>query len=167
MDAVRAHQRRDGGPRAVGEGEMHARRVLRDPGGPLAEADALGGQRLLQRAQQVGAVQGELRGAVFRLRLAGHGQDRGFRARVPVAADAVRGAGAMLAQGRADAEPVQGAHGVGRQVDVGADAGEPARLLEDQDLAPGAVQRDGGSEAADAAADDADGGTGHVRSCPG
>ena len=56
----------------------------------------------------------------------------------------------------AEAEPAQDTHRVGPHVDAAADLRQLRRLLVDVDLEPGSMQRQGGSEAADAAADDRD-----------
>jgi len=103
----------------------------------------------------------KLRRAVLFFGGAGHGQAGGFFASVAVTADAEGGPGCGFAQGFADAQAIQRAHGVGGKVDVGADAGELLRLFEDDDALAELEQCNGGGKTADATAADADEGFGH------
>ena len=66
-----------------------------------------------------------------------------------------------LAQRRTDAEPVEHFHRVGADIDRGANAAKPRRLLVDLDRVPSAPERDRGCQAADASPDDGDGALGH------
>ena len=77
-------------------------------------------------------MDGQLRRAVFLFRRFGHFEPRGLLAGIPGPADAVGRPRRRLAQRRADAEAVERAHRVRRQIDVGADAiviRSPARKL--------------------------------------
>src|SRR4029079_6698595 len=64
--------------------------------------------------------------------------------------------GAPFLRGRAEADPLQMAHAVRREIDAGADLAELRRLLVDRDVEAVRDQRVGGEQAADAAADDGD-----------
>ena len=56
MDSVRADQRVELGPRAVGERRLDAIAVVGECGQPVSEVDPLGGERVLQRGEEVGAM---------------------------------------------------------------------------------------------------------------
>ncbi len=158
VDAVRANECvQPGHFAAIGEGDVHALPRLRDLAGALAQLHLVQRKGIGQGRQQVRAVDGELGRAVFALGLVTHGQARGFLARVPVAADAVRGPCGAGAHGGGDvgAQAIEGAHGIGREVDVRAHAQELPALLEHQYFMPCLVQRIGCRQSANACSDDA------------
>lgn len=158
MDAVGPDRDIDLLAAAILELQRHPLRVVLQALEPAAELDQLGRQRVGQRGQHVGPVDRHLRRAVLLLGDIAHAQARGLQPGVPVAADPEGRLRAVPAHRRAHAvaQAVECAHRVRRQVDVRADAGEPAGLLVDADTVAGAAQRDGRSQTADAAADDAD-----------
>jgi hypothetical protein len=75
---------------------------------------------------------------------------------------AVRGQTDAVEVGRRDAEIVKLAHGVGLHVDADAERAHLAHRLEDDAGHADLVQRQGGGEAADAAAGDENGSIGHA-----
>ena len=117
--------------------------------GTFAELHVFSGEHIGQCRQQIGAVDGQLRRAVFLFGGIGHFQARGFFAAVPHTADTVGGAGSRDAHCRADTEAVEGTHGIGGQVDIGTDAQKGFGLLEYGDVVTGALQGNGGGQAAD------------------
>jgi hypothetical protein len=133
---------------------MDAIALFADLLGALGKAHLLQREYFGQRCQQVGAVDGQLRCAVFLLGGVAHGQARGFLAAVPGAADAVGGTGSGTAHGLADAQAVQGPHRVGSEVDIRAHAQELLGLFIHHHLVASALQGDGGGQATDAGAQD-------------
>lgn len=109
-------------------------------------------QGAFEGVEKIGAVNGELRGAIALFRRRAHRQPRGLLARIPCAADAELRAGRRPAKGLADAEAVERVDGIGREIDVGADAAEGARPLGDGHLMPLLLQGDRGSHSSDTAA---------------
>ena len=94
---------------------------------PVQRADephAFRRQRLLEHGMQVGAVRAEIAGPVLRAEHALHLRRRHDGAALPVAHDmAVRLEGDRL-ESLVEAEPDQHAHGVGAELDAGADLAE-------------------------------------------
>jgi hypothetical protein len=101
-------------------------------------------------------VDRQLRRAIFALGLVAHLQQRSHFSVIPGAADAMRRPRRGRAHGVADAQAVERANRVGREVDVGADAQELAALFENNHVVAFAMQRDGRRQSADAAANNSD-----------
>ncbi|MNN22515.1 hypothetical protein D3C81_1358740 [compost metagenome] len=156
VDAVGADQHVDTLFRAVGKAQRGAGGVRDDCHRLVIQAHVRCGHRGLQRGHQVGPVHGELRGTVAALGVLLHRQARGFFTGIPDTADAVGGTRGGLAQRVADAQAVQRAHRVGREVDVRADAGKALRLFVNHRVQAELAQRDGRGQSADAGAVDAD-----------
>ncbi|MDT4855969.1 hypothetical protein FQZ97_903430 [compost metagenome] len=161
MDAIGAHHHVERGFAAVLEPQRHACIVLRERLQPLFELDVFEREVLGQRVDDVGAVDGDLRRAVLFFGDVAHAQARGLLARVPVAADAKGRARTAFANCRARAQAVDGAHHVGREVDVRAHAREALGLLEHRDVMALLTQSDGGGQSAHAAAGNTDLQTAH------
>ncbi|MNS47654.1 hypothetical protein D3C72_801920 [compost metagenome] len=158
VDAVGADQHVHILSIAIGEAQRGAAPAVlrRDVGGLVCQPHAGARHGGFQRGHQVAPVHGQLRRAVALLGFVRHGQAGGFRAGVPGAADAVRGAGCRFAQRGADAQAVQCPHRVRREIDVRTNAREPRRLLVHHNIHAELAQGDGGGQSANAGTVDAD-----------
>ncbi|MNV65110.1 hypothetical protein D3C71_1577860 [compost metagenome] len=94
-------------------------------------------------------MNGQLRCAVFLLGGIGHLQARGFLAAVPHTADPMRRTRRRDSNCGANAQAVQGAYGIGCQVDICTDPQEGFRLFEYGDVMARAAQGNGGGQASD------------------
>lgn len=149
VNAVGADQQVGNVAAAILEMQLDALFGLFHPLGAFAKLYVFSGKHIGQRGQQIGAVDGQLRCAIFFFGGIGHFQARGFFAAVPQATDAVGRAGCGNPHRRADPQTVKGAHGVGRQVDVGPHAHKGPGLLEYGDVVACTLQGNSGGEAAD------------------
>ena len=119
------------------------------PFGTFGELHVAQWEHLGQGREQVGAVDGQLRRAVFLFGGVGHLQARSLLAGVPHAADAMSRPGRRDTHGGANAQAIQRTDCVGGEVDIGTDAQKRLGLFEHGDLVTGAMQGDGGGQAAD------------------
>ncbi|MNF82947.1 hypothetical protein D3C84_652590 [compost metagenome] len=163
MDAVSADQQ-------IGEVAAAILEVQFDTVGGLQHAlGALGKLHLFLRedigqcGQQVGAVDGQLRRAVFLFGGIGHFQARGFHAAVPHPADPVSGTSSGNTHCWTDTQAIQGMHGVRCQVDVGSDPQKGFGLFENGDVMADTVQGNGGGQSTDPGAGNGDIQRRHVR----
>ena len=156
VDAVGAHDDVEVGGGPVGEARLDALPALAQIGQPVTEVQALGGQRIRQRPQQVGAVHLVVREAELRLQRLRQrrAQERAAVVPAPLMPGQRTHAGARQRVG--ETEPVQDARGVRADLDAGADLAQRRRLLVDVHVQARAQQRERRREAADASADDAD-----------
>ena len=145
MDAIRPDHQIEGFGFVARELNRGTILILDYPGRRVPHSETGSGQFRLERLQQVGTVNGQLRRAVFALCRRAHLDARGFLARVPGSADPVGGLGRRGAQRRTQIQPVQRMNGVGGQVDIRPDAGEPLGLFENAHVMAHAAQRDGGT----------------------
>lgn len=133
--------------------------VVADGGHLAARPQALRGQCLGERPQQLGAVHDEQRmaEAAHEFRVVRTGQPA-----APAVAYTARGLdGADRPHGVGQTERVERAQGVRPEGDPGADLGELGRPFQHFDAPAPPVQGDGGREAADPAADDGGGALRH------
>ena len=122
----------------------------------MAEMDPVGGQGVGQGSQQVGPVDlvlGEAEGS-----LKPSGQRRAQQGAAGVKAPLVPGRRRHPGPGQlvGQPKPMQHPYGVGADLQAGADLAQHRCLLIHLDIKAGLQQRQGGAQAADAAADDAD-----------
>jgi hypothetical protein len=154
MNAIRSHDpvERLGLTRCQNDG--YVIRAMADARDLGPQIEYVSRDLLFKSGQQVGPVNGELRGAIAALGSVRHLQRRRDLAGIPGAADAMRGPRRCASERFAYAELVEGVDGIGRQIDVCADPSETRRLLEDAGLMAGTAQRQRRYESADASTDD-------------
>jgi hypothetical protein len=164
VDAVGAHYHLGLDAGAVSEGCLDVVAVVDQVGELVTEMDPVAGQRPGQGGEQVGPVDlvlGEPEGGLQRSGQRGAQQGAAV---VPAPLMPGRRLHASPGQLLGQPEPMQHPGGVGAEVDAGTDLAQHRRLLVHLDVNARLQQRQGGAEAADAAADD-----GHrdpVRGCP-
>ena len=153
MNAVGADQDVGGDPRPVVEPCLGAVVRVAKADEPVAEMHTVGREARSDDVEQVGAMQGHMRGAV---ELLAERVERGALQGAAVLPAPLVGAGRthpLTVEPGPEPEPAQDAGRVRRHVDAAADLGQLGRLLVDVDLEPGLAQCHGGGQAADAAAD--------------
>ena len=156
VDAVGAHQQLELDVGAVAEPGLDVVAAVGQIGELVAEMDPVGGQRVGQGGEQVGTVDlvlGVAEGGLQRCRQR-RAQQGAAVVKAPLMPGQRRhpGLGQLLGQ----PEAVQHPCGVGADLQAGAYLAQHRGLLVDLDLEAGLQQRQGGAEAPDAAADDAD-----------
>jgi len=122
----------------------------------MGEMDPLGQKVRGDNRDQVGAVDGQVRGAVKLLAPRIEREPLQSAAVLPAALVGEARMDPLAIQPLGKTQPVQDADRVRRHIDAAADLVQLRRLLVDVDLKPGAKQRHRGAEAVDASTDNRD-----------
>ena len=130
------------GRAAVGETKAHTIAEVIHAGAARVEPDALRRQRVLQHRVQIGTVRAEIAGAVLRAEHAAHLRRRHDAAGLPVAHDVALRLECHRLEGTIEAERDEHAHGVGAELNAGADLAQRVRLLVDRDVEAMLAKRD-------------------------
>ena len=152
VNAVGPDQDVSGDPRPVVEPCLGALAGVAEADQAMAEMHALGWEGRADDVEQVGTMQGHMRGAVklFAERI----ERRALQGAAVLPAPLMRAgrAHALAVESRPEPEPAQDAGRIRRHVNAAAYLGQLGRLLVDVDLEAGLAQCHGGGEAAYAAA---------------
>jgi hypothetical protein len=149
MDTVRPDQNIERDCRAVGKANSWLLLDIIDCFGPVAKLDRFRRQLQTQGVKQIGPMNGELWSAIFLFGGIRHFEFGGYLASIPHAADAMGRTRSRLLERRDDAEAVERAHRIGRQIDIGTDTLVITDLLIDLGVMPGLAQGDRSRHAAD------------------